>query len=215
MNMDEREWMAGAPPRELWNRLNRECHMGTLPGYLAEHAEVRPVKVPTWPPRQGTRTAWEVWVDGKHVIPAEHDHIYIYRKGGDAERFDGGYCAEICDALYRVIAEAEAEGRGPGYVKVPGFIPVGAGDRALDSSELARMTAFPDDRHSELHKGFREWVDGKFTPYRMLLMALGEEEPAEAMLELYIDHLAEAGDEEALFRQFGVRMIMVDTVKEG
>ena len=210
--MDEREWMAGAPPRELWNRLNRECFLDSLPGYLKEHAEVRPVKVPTWPPGSGTRTVWEVWVDGKHVIPAERDHIYIYRKGGDAERFDGGYCAEICSELDRMTAEAEAEGRGPGYVKVPGFVPVGSGDRSYDSSELARMTPFPDDSRSELREGFREWVDGKFTPYRMLLMALREEEPAEAMLKLYIDHLAETGDEKALFRQFGVRMIMVDTV---
>ena len=213
--MDEREWMAGAPLRELWNRLNRECSLDSLPGYLREHAEVRPVKVPNWPPGSGTRIVWEVWVDGKHVIPAEHDHIYIYRKGVDAERFDGGHCAEICDALYRMAAEAEAEGRGPGYVKVPGFIPVGAGDRSYDSTELARMTPFLDDSRSELREGFREWVDGMFTPYRMMLVFLGQEEPAEFMLRLYIDHLAEAGDEKALFRQFGVRMIMVDTVKEG
>ena len=212
--MDEREWMAGAPPRELWNRLNRECFLDSLPGYLKEHAEVRPVKVPAWPPGSGTRIVWEVWVDGKHVIPAERDHIYIYRKGGDAERFDGGYCAEICHELNRMTAEAEAEGRGPGYVKVPGFVPVGAEDRSYDSFELARMTAFPDDSHSELREGFREWVDGHFTPYRMMLMVLRQEEPAEFMLKLYIDHLAETGDEKALFRQFGVRMIMVDTVKE-
>ena len=108
--MDEREWMAGAPPRELWNRLNKGCFFGTLREYLEEHAEVRPVEVPAWPPGSGTRIAWEVWVDGMHVIPAEHDHIYIYKRGGDAERFDGGYCAEICDALDRVIAENVEEG---------------------------------------------------------------------------------------------------------
>ena len=144
--------------------------------------------------------------------PAAHEDARVERL--DAERFDGGYCAEICHELNRMTAEAEAEGRGSGYVKVPGFVPVGAEDRSYDSFELARMTAFPDDSHSELREGFREWVDGHFTPYRMMLMVLRQEEPAEFMLKLYIDHLAETGDEKALFRQFGVRMIMVDTVKE-
>ena len=99
--------MADAPPKELWNRLNRECFLDSLPEYMKEHAEVRSVEVPTWPPGSGTRTVWEVWVDGMHVIPAEFDHVYIYKKGGDAERFDGGHCAEICNAVYRMIAEKE------------------------------------------------------------------------------------------------------------
>ena len=211
MRTDEKEWMAGAPPRELWNRLNRECFLDTLPGYLEEHAELRPVEVTSWPGRSGTRTVYEVWVDGMHVIPAEHDHIYIYERGGDAERFDGGHCAEICRELYRMRGRKEMEEtKEMTYRKVPEFIRVGDGDRSMDSRELARSTPFLDDRYARMREGFREWVDERFTPYRMMLMVLGQEEPVEFMLSLYIDHLAEMHDEDALFHQFGVRLVMVE-----